>query len=215
MSIPFSVILILGFCSGVWITGVSAQRWNCGSFLPGRRTMPNVRHFNQAQLHQVQEAVSVSEDLVSDYYKMSSIQWLRSRYEVRTARDLDVHEVVEGPFAQVLGYRGCPRDTSLGSANFDFYRICIQDSAILLAIDQSVVDLKFFPFLLYVIVHELVHIVRFARFQQIYSCACEADCAREEELIVHDITRKILKGITVPGLEQVFVYYRKWSDGKG
>ncbi len=53
--------------------------------------MPNVRFFNKAQLHQVREAVSVSEDLVSDYYKMSSIQWLRSRYEVRTARDLDIH----------------------------------------------------------------------------------------------------------------------------
>jgi hypothetical protein len=177
--------------------------------------MPNVRFFNKTQLHQVQEAVSVSEDLVSDYYKMSSIQWLRSRYDVRTARDLDSHEMVEGPFAQVLGYRGCRKDTSLGSANFDFYRICIQDATILRAIAGSVIDLKIFPFLLYVIVHELVHIVRFARFQQIYSCACEADCAREEEQVVHDITRTILKGTTVPGLEQVFVYYRKWCGYKG
>lgn len=176
--------------------------------------MPNVFFFNKAQLHQVQEAVSVSEDLVSDYYKMSSIQWLRSRYEVRTARDLDIHEVVDGPFAQVLGYRGCPKDTSLGSASFDFYRICIQDGSILSAIDQSIIDLKIFPFLLYVIVHELIHIVRFARFQQIYICACEADCARDEERIVHDITREILKGITVSGLEQVFVYYSKWCVGK-
>ena len=177
--------------------------------------MPTDRFFNKAQLHQVQEAVSVSEDLVSDYYKMSSIQWLRSRYEVRTARELDSHEVVEGPFAQVLGYRGCPKDSSLGSANFDFYRICIQDGSILRAIALPFIDLKIFPFLLYVIVHELVHIVRFARFQQIYSCACEADCARDEEWIVHDLTRDILKSITVSGLEQVFVYYRKWYGGKG
>ena len=176
--------------------------------------MSNVRFFNKEQLHHVHEAVSVSEDLVSDYYKMSSIQWLRSRYEVRTARDLDAHEVVEGPFAQVLGYRGAPKDTSLGSANFDFYRICIQDGAILHTVSQPANALKLFPFLLYVIVHELVHIVRFARFQQIYSCACEADCAREEESMVHDITREILKGITASGLEQVFVYYRKWCREK-
>ncbi|MFK5953396.1 MAG: hypothetical protein QM498_10090 [Desulfobacterium sp.] len=177
--------------------------------------MSTVHFFNKAQLYQVQEAVSVSEDLVSDYYKMSSIQWLRSRYEVRTARDLDIHEVVEGPFAQVLGYRGSPKDSSLGSANFDFYRICIQDGSILHTIAQPLIDLKIFPFLLYVMVHELVHIVRFARFQQIYSCACEADCARDEERIVHDLTREILKSITVSGLEQVFVYYRKWCGDKG
>jgi len=177
--------------------------------------MSNVRFFNKEQLHQVHEAVAVSEDLVSDYYKMSSIQWLRSRYEVRTAGDLEVHERVEGPFAQVLGYRGSPRDSSLGSANFDFYRICVQDGSILHAVAQPANTLKLFPFLLYVIVHELVHIVRFARFQQIYSGACEADCAREEELKVHNITRKILKGITVSGMEQVFVYYGKWCRGEG
>ncbi|SMC46512.1 hypothetical protein SAMN02746065_102220 [Desulfocicer vacuolatum DSM 3385] len=176
--------------------------------------MPNVGFFNKKQLHQVREAVSAAEDLVSDYYKMSSAQWLRSRYEVRTAGDLESHEVVDGPFAQVLGYRACPKDASLGSASYDLYRICIQDSTILRVVSTASGDLKLFPFLLYVIVHELVHIVRFARFQQIYSCAREADCAMEEELVVHALTRRILKKISVPGLEQVFVYYRKWWADK-
>ncbi|GAB6142869.1 hypothetical protein [Desulfocicer niacini] len=172
--------------------------------------MPDDNFFNEKQLCLVQEAVSVSEDLVSNYYKMSSAQWIRSCYEVKTAKDLDIQEQVHGPFAQVVGYRAQKKNGCLGSSCFDFYRICIQDQAILSVIENQAGLLKIFPFLLYILVHELVHIVRFARFQQIYDCASEAECAMEEERLVHGITFKILRGTTVAGMEQVFVYYRKW-----
>ena len=172
--------------------------------------MHNGKFFNERQLCLVQEAVCVSEDLVSDHYKMSSAQWIRSRYEVKTAKDLSAQERVVGPFAQVVGYRGQKKNGCLGSSWFDFYRICIQDQAILPAVEKKTNKLKLFPFLLYIVVHELVHIVRFARFQQIYDSALEADCAMEEERLVHGITFEILRGITVGGIEQVFVYYRKW-----
>ncbi len=172
--------------------------------------MPDIGFFDETELHLVREAVSVSEDLVSDHYKMSSNQWFRSRYEVRTAKDLDGQERLDGPFAQVVGYRGQKKNGCLGSSSFDFYRICIQDHAILPVIEKKSNQLKLFPFLLYIVVHELVHIVRFARFQQIYGAASEADCAMEEERVVHDITFKILRDITVDGMDQVFVYYREW-----
>ncbi len=177
--------------------------------------MSDDKFFNEKQLCLVQEAVCVSEDLVSNHYKMSSAQWIRSCYEVKTAKDLDVQEKVNGPFAQVMGYRAQKKNGCLGSSYFDFYRICIQDHAILSAVEKQANLLKLFPFLLYIIVHELIHIVRFARFQQIYACASEADCAMEEERIVHGITFEILRGITVAGMEQVFVYYRKWRCVQG
>ena len=172
--------------------------------------MSDLRFFDETELPLVREAVSVSEDLVSNHYKMSSTQWFRSRYEVRTAKDLDVQERVDGPFAQVVGYRGQKKNGCLRSSRFDFYRICIQDHAILSVIEKKEHQLKLFPFLLYIVVHELVHIVRFARFQQIYGAASEADCAMEEERVVHGMTFKILRDITVEGMGQVFVYYRKW-----
>ena len=101
------------------------------SLSDGKKYMARRSLFNDSELCTVHEAVSVSEDLVSNYYKMSSSQWIRNRYDVRTARELEVHELVEGPFAQVVGYRGCRKNVSLGSAQFDYYRICIQDGAVL------------------------------------------------------------------------------------
>lgn len=47
----------------------------------------------------VDKAVTISEELVSNFYKMSSSEWLRGKYEIKTAKDLSDHEFVSGPFA--------------------------------------------------------------------------------------------------------------------
>lgn len=169
--------------------------------------------FSNAQLQVVQDATQVCEEMVSDHYKMSSSQWLRSRYDIRTWEDLEPHERVTGPFAQVVGYLGRKKDAVLGSSSYDFYRICLQDPAILkTVVTKSGLDL--FPFLLYIVVHELVHIVRFTRFQQAYGAASEAECAFQEECVVHGITREILKGVSIRGVPQVLEYYIDWGKSQ-
>ncbi len=166
-------------------------------------------NFNPAQLKELCDAVLIAEELVSNHYKMSSAQWLRSRYDIKTLSELEGNEIVDGPFAQVLGYNVRKKDGELGSGVTNYYRVCFQDSTILNKIAQNK-ELRLLPFLVYITVHELVHIVRFSKFEQIYSASSESQCAIEEERKVHSITASILNRVAISGMDKVLLYYKKW-----
>ncbi len=170
--------------------------------------MKTLRQFSQAELTKVDEAVNVSEEMVNNFFKLSSGQWLKNRYDVKTTRDLARHEQVDGPFAQVMKYEGRKKDVPLGSSSFSLYKVCLQDHAILTVVEKK--NLKLDAFLLYIIVHELVHVVRFSMFKHRYENKNEADVTLDEEHKVHQLTYTILEPITVPGLKQVFEFYKDW-----
>ncbi len=44
--------------------------------------------FSKDHLHVVNESVSMAEELVSEYYKMSASEWLRPKFDVKTRIDL-------------------------------------------------------------------------------------------------------------------------------
>lgn len=170
--------------------------------------MQTLRHFDREELLKVDEAVKVSEELVNNYFKLSSGQWLKNRYDIKTAKDLAVHEHVDGPFAQVVKYEGRKKDVPLGSSSFSLYKVCLQDSAILSIVEKM--DLLLEPFLLYVLTHELVHVVRFLKFKHRYENKNEADVTLDEERKVHQLTHIILNPVSIPGLNQVFEFYKDW-----
>ncbi len=174
--------------------------------------MQDQMRFNAEELSVVEAAVLFSEELVSNYFKMSSGQWLRNRYDVKTARDLERHEFIDGPYAQVVKYEARKRQGVLGSTSYDFYSVCLQDTAILSVVNAHD-DLTLYPFLLYIISHELVHVVRFGKFLQIYEKASEPGNAIQEEQIVHHLTYDILKPVAVPGLDTILQYYGEWRSG--
>ncbi len=171
--------------------------------------MQTDRHFNKEELLKVDEAVGVSEEIVNNFYKMSSGQWLKNRYDIKTAKDLVAHECVDGPFAQVVKYEGRKKDISLGSSSFSFYKVCLQDIAILSIVEKTD-SLLLEPFLLYILTHELVHVVRFSKFKQRYENKNEADVTLGEERKVHQLTHTILKPVSVHGLSKVFEFYKDW-----
>jgi hypothetical protein len=107
-------------------------------------------------------------------------------YEVRTLDELEATEICEGVFAHLLCY-GVRRE--IGSrvvAEHDIYRICLQDDAIL----ASGLDVA--GVLLYVLTHELVHVVRFGQRMQSLDLpphlrSCEEACVdRTARLILRD-----------------------------
>lgn len=164
--------------------------------------------FSAPQTDIADNAVAMAEELVNNFYKMSSAQWLHSRYDVKTLADLSSNEIVDGPFAQVIRYEGQRQDMSLGSAAYDFYKICLQDHAIISVLARFE-NIKLFPFALYIITHELIHIVRFSKFLQSFEASTEE--AMDEEKRVHRYTRDILGTISVKGLPEVLNFYRKWQ----
>jgi hypothetical protein len=163
--------------------------------------------FTAEQLSVVTQAVGIAEELVSNHYKMSASQWLRPKYDVKTLAELEPPEIVDGPFAQIIRYQGQPKAASLTSSAYDFYKICLQDHAVLSALRQHP-DLHLLPFALYIITHELIHIVRFSRFLQGFDASADERLAEEQR--VHERTHDILIGLKLPGLSDVLDFYSDW-----
>jgi len=171
--------------------------------------MQNLKPFGPHQIKIVNKTVSMAEELVSNHYKMSASQWLRPKYDVKTLVDLAPEEIVHGPFAQIVRYEGQRKDTNLGSGVFDYYKICLQDHAIHAALEDSP-SMKLFPFCLYIITHELIHIVRFSKFLQNFDASPQEKLA--EEQAVHEHTHQILRQIRVSGISAVLEFYDKWRQ---
>jgi len=163
-----------------------------------------ILHFNAEQLKLVENAVSMAEELVSDAYKMSSGQWLRSRYDIKTQADLHENEIVSGKLAQIIRYETKRNDVSLGSAGFDVYKICLQDHAILERIKQNP-ELDLFPLCLYIVTHELIHMVRFCKFLQNFDASSEEK--KSEEIRVDKRTQEILASVRLPGISNVLKFF--------
>ncbi|MBW2063068.1 MAG: hypothetical protein JRI95_16110 [Deltaproteobacteria bacterium] len=165
------------------------------------------KHFNSNQLNIVNQAVSISEDVVNDRFNLTLSSWKKYRYDIRTLKDLNLHEHIPETFAQIMRYsRPAPPD---GLRESDFYSICIQDDNILQALKRET-DLTLRPLLIYVITHELVHIIRFYRFLQSFEANEKSRAA--EEARVHQITYEMLKAIKLPDLPIILDYYSRHRE---
>ncbi len=171
--------------------------------------MHHLKTFSSAEIAVVNNVVSMSEELVSNHFKMSASEWLRPKYDVKTLVDLAPEEIVDGPFAQIVRYEGQRKDTALGSGVFDYFKICLQDHAIKSVLDKTP-SITLYPFCLYIITHELIHIVRFSKFLQNFDASPTEKL--DEEKRVHANTHQILNQVQVTGLMPVLEFYRKWRQ---
>ncbi|MDY6850887.1 MAG: hypothetical protein SV487_02255 [Thermodesulfobacteriota bacterium] len=151
--------------------------------------------------------MSVSEDIISDWFQLTISSWKKYRYDLRTLRDLSDKEIVPEAFAQIIRYgRPAPPD---GLRERDFYSICLQDHNILAAMGRES-RLKLLPLLIYVITHELVHIVRFYKFVQFFHA--DATQRKDEETRVHQLTYEILRTSQAPDLPLILEFYSKHRE---
>jgi len=171
--------------------------------------MQHLKTFSNEEIRAINNVVSMAEELVSNYYKMSASEWLRPKYDVKTLVDLVPEEIVHGPFAQIVRYEGHRRDTPLGSAVFDYYKICLQDHTIQTTL-QNVSNIKLFPFCLYIITHELIHIVRFSKFLQSFDASSSEKLSEEKR--VHESTHQILHQVQIAGMVMVLDFYKQWRQ---
>jgi hypothetical protein len=116
--------------------------------------------------YQVDAAERRAADLVSRFYVLAPREWGRMPYEVCTHEALAPGELCEGALAHVVCYGVERRVGSRVVAEHDLYRICLQDPTIIerAAAAGDGVDLS--ALLVYVLTHELVHVVRFGQRMQ-------------------------------------------------
>lgn len=162
--------------------------------------------FGREELRLLAEGLNVAEDSVSDYFRLSEGFWCRHPFEVRTLAELAPAEVAPEALAQVLRLRNQDGRRLRGR---DFWRICFQDHNFLEAMQGEKAGELFLPMLTYVMVHELVHVVRFATFVQLFEL--DQERRQAEEARVHRLSAEVLKKVRLPRLEQVLDCYEKFA----
>jgi|AntAceMinimDraft_14_1070370.scaffolds.fasta_scaffold18891_4 hypothetical protein len=161
---------------------------------------------NKKQLSILGDAIDIAEDMTSNYFNLSLTQWQRHPFDVRTLSNfLDVN-IKNNAFAILKKY--IPENNEEKGITYkdrEYFLIYLQDKQILKAIGRDK-ELRLLPLLSYIIIHELVHIVRFCNFQARFDLQGEKSIV-EEEKIVHQTTREILKDLSLPHLPYILGSY--------
>lgn len=163
-----------------------------------------MQRFHGSEKPIIQEAVLIAEESTTDFFKLSNNQWRRSRYDILTLEALREEEISHHALAQLAKYTCCLPGRELKSAHYDLYRICLQDHNILSTLAKQT-KLALLPLLIYVITHELVHIIRFSHFHQLFDASVEEK--EQEEKRVHALTREILSPFKCQDLKEIALYY--------
>ncbi|RJX33902.1 MAG: hypothetical protein C4525_08525 [Desulfarculus sp.] len=169
--------------------------------------MQAYRGLDHNELALFSQALEMAEDRVNDHFHLSSGFWRQHPFEVRTLAELTPAEVSSEALAQVLRLRQ-PQDERRLRAR-DFFRICFQDHNFLELIQREDARQRFIPLMTYVLVHELVHVVRFYKFMQLF----DADDRQRslEEGRVHEISANMLRKVRLPHLGWVLDCYQKYT----
>ncbi|RUM89049.1 MAG: hypothetical protein DSZ23_03735 [Thermodesulfatator sp.] len=163
--------------------------------------MISTRRFLPSHIKLLEKAVNVSEDIISDYFRLTTDYWLRNPYEVLTLKDSGEIYIPEGAYAHLLKYGKIVSEKDSGTDNRHLYRILIYDHRILKVTNGNKAVL--WPFLVYVMMHELVHITRFAKFE----CMASQEDRDLEEEKVHNLTNEILGRVSIAGLGEVIDFF--------
>lgn len=166
--------------------------------------MAKRRRFAQREMGLLSQAMEVAEERVSDYFHLSGVSWRRHPFELRTRAELMPPEVSPKALAQVLKLRRPPLGREYRGK--DFFRICLQDHNLLDVVRRESKEELLLPLLIYVLAHELVHVVRFGRFQHLFEADDEVQRLREEA-VVHGLSRDILRPVRLPHLGRVLELY--------
>ena len=163
-------------------------------------------YFTEKDMAVLDESLHVAEDIISDSFSVTKNHWLLNQYEICTMLDMVDHAVFRETewFAHLLRYSRPRNEKNSAVDNLDFYRICLNDSRILKFTCNGRAE-RLFPFLTYVLTHELVHIIRFSR----YYCCHDVYDRFEEEAVVHGITRDLLSGRQIEGMGATLDFFMK------
>ena len=144
------------------------------------------------------EALYVSEDIVNNYFWVSDRFWAKNSYEICTLKEAKGREYPGKSFAHLIIYSTDFWAKKGARDNHRHYRICLNDFKML---QETAGGEKkhLFPLLIYILTHELIHIVRFAKFE----CLPVMDKKEIEERRVHELTQNMLPLNKVKGLKQV------------
>ena len=163
--------------------------------------------FNQRQRSWIGESLEVAEALAENYFQVDLEDSKRFSYDLQTLIHLKGPEKTQRALAQVCKYEYYKRNMPFGGN--EFYRICLQDDKILSTTRTDSSSLLR-PLLLYVITHELIHVIRFSLDSKKFFLSLQEKKAEEKD--VHRMTYELLKSLKDPRIEILLECYRPWWE---
>ena len=170
--------------------------------------------FNNQQRLWVGEALEIAESLAEDYFQINLGNLEQFPYDLQTLANLQSQEKTRRALAQVCKYAYHKRTPPLKRGTKEFYRICLQDDKILNTVRAETSSLALLrPLLLYVVTHELIHVIRFSVDPRRFFLRPEEK--RVEEKDVHRMTYELLKSFADPQVGLWLERYRPWWEKYG
>ena len=164
--------------------------------------------FGRAQLRRLARMLRFARELTGDHFHLGTEEARGMPVEVRTLAELEEFEIhVDEVLAYIARYGYS--DSRYGRKR-DLYQINLQDHNILQSLKRPGDGVGFSPLVLYVLTHELIHVVRFVKFLAPFHQA-ETDRWQEEQR-VHAITHGIRSRVPLPGMDAVLRKYRDLAE---
>ncbi len=145
-------------------------------------------NFSTPQRNLVFQALDEAEGRTASYYCIPPFRWERLRYDLLTQTDHGWEPLPETMLARVR----CLQRINLEKP-FDFYRIELSDKSILAAAERENLLKDLYPFLVYILTHEMVHMVRLSSILDNWP-EMTVSHDESEENRVQGISRRILRG---------------------
>jgi hypothetical protein len=144
--------------------------------------------FSTPQRSLVFRALDEAEERTSGYYCIPPFRWEQLRFDLLTRADHGWEPFPEPMLARVRRLQRINRNRL-----FDFYRIELNDRSILTAAERENLDRDLYPFLVYILTHEMVHMVRLSTILD-SGLDSPVSCNETEEQRVQHVARRILAG---------------------
>jgi hypothetical protein len=146
--------------------------------------------FSAPQKDLVFKALNEAEAHTTGYYCIPPFRWEQLHYDMLTLEDHGWEPIPDPMLARVrlLEQTGIRKP-------FNFYRIELNDPSILSAAarENLLRGSDLYPFLVYILTHEMVHLVRLSTILDHRTEAADP-CDEEEENRVRDVAYRILSG---------------------
>jgi hypothetical protein len=147
-----------------------------------------IQQFSTPQRSLVYRALDEAEERTSEYYCIPPFRWEQLRFDLLTRADHGWEPFPESMLARVRQLQRVNRNIS-----YDFYRIELNDRSILTAAERENIAGNLYPFFVYILTHEMVHMVRLSTILDNPSDSPLLHNETEEQR-VQRIARKILTG---------------------
>lgn len=148
--------------------------------------------FTQSDLRTITKAAALAETLTQRFFNLPEDGWKREPYTIFTRKEIGHRLCEQDAFAQVIRYEAGPHQSHRKTRRQRF-GVVLQDPNILMSMLRSTRH-DLWTLMLFVLTHELIHIVRFSRYDvDFFAPIDERD---KEESLVHDITSEILAGVS-------------------